>query len=454
MSRSIAALLVAGLLAGCSGAGVPSATSPLPNGGQPMSAGEAGPAVADGATSVDRATSPDGVVKAAAGDSHFTVSGRYIDLNGAHFFVKGVDYWPTPIGTKPWDAPGLNDALRNGNSAIWKRDLPHIRAAGINAIRVYNVVPPPYDEGTGPISDFLEAAWNHGDHPIYVLMTIHFAGEKLLDKGAVNALANQYRDLDRKYAKFPAVLGTTISNEIIGEAYRNNATWWTAFNTVAKAAKEGFAQGGDADKLVMTADYDTTDSIGIRAAVTHNAAVDAFGVNVFRGRTFTTLFNEIQSVTTKPVLLTEYGAPASYHPDLKNTYAWTSDGVGTCSPTTPEGVLNQHADQLPESGDPRMAGLIDYATNNAKSLYNGWSTQTGVVSGGFYLEWSDEWWKARGGNPSEHLGDPTFTGHFPGCTYDEGWFGLNGIAKGTGFEDVLTPRPTLHALKEVWSHEG
>jgi hypothetical protein len=396
----------------------------------------AGPrtATGSGSASVER---PRGEGKTA-----FTASGRYIDLNGAHFFVKGVDYWPTPIGKKPWDEPGLNDALRDGNKAIWERDLPLLRKMGANAIRVYNVVPPPYDKDTGPISDFLNAAWNNGDHPIYVLMTIHFAAEKLLDEGAVDALASQYRDLDKKYAGYPAVMGTTMSNEIMGSAFISNAQWWKGFNAVARAAKQGFADGGNADKLVITADYDPVNAAGIRAGEQNGAAVDAWGLNVFRGRTFTNLYSEIGAATKKPVLVTEYSAPASYHPDLKNTYSWKTGpwpgGIGQCSPSTPDGPLNRNAAELPETGNPRMAGLVDYVTNNASLLYSGFKDDDGIVSGGFVLEWTDEWWKAQAGNDSIHSGSPTFTGHFPGCTYDEGWF---------------VPRATLAALEKTWSSE-
>jgi hypothetical protein len=433
MYRTLAFALGLALLSGCGGV----RTTPDP--GTPYM-GASG-----------RGTAPHGA------ESKFTVSGRYIDLNGKHFFVKGIDYWPTPIDTKPWDAPGLNDALRNGNSAIWMRDLPLMRKMGANAIRVYNVVPPPYDSGTGPISDFLNAAWNNGDHPIYVLMTVHFAAEKLLDAGAVNALANQYRDLDKKYASYPAVMGTTMSNEIMGAAYTGNPQWWKGFNTVAAAAKQGFAEGGNPEKLVITADYDPGDNAAyVRAGERNNAAIDAWGFNTFRGRTFTGLYPLIEQTTKKPVLLTEYSAPASHHPELKNTYSWKTgawpEGIGSCSPTTPDGPLNQKAAVLPEAGNPKMAGLIDYITNNASLLYSGYK-DNGIVSGGFVLEWSDEWWKAAGGNASVHLGNPTFTGHFPGCTYDEAWFGLNAVSKGTGTLDVLTPRPTLEALEHTWSTE-
>ena len=84
--------------------------------------------------------------------------------------------------------------------------------------------------------------------------------------------------------------------------------------------------------------------------------------------------------------------------------------------------------ELPKSGDPGIDGLVDLVT--ATLLYDGYSVD-GVVSGGFYFEWTDEWWKADANNPefrSKHVGDPVFTGHFPGCAYDHAWFGLNAIS--------------------------
>src|SRR5579862_2683203 len=248
-----------------------------------------------------------------------------------------------------------------------------------------------------------------------------------------------------------------MSNEIMGTNFITNAKWWAAFNTVAKAAKQGFAQGGNPDKLVVTADYDPGESFAsIRAAEQNGAAVDAWGFNVFRGRSFTNLYSLIKQTTNRPVLITEYSAPASYHTDLKNTYSWKTGpwpaGIGSCSPTTPDGSLNRNAAELPATGNPDMAGLVDYTMNNASLLYSGFKNEGGIVSGGFVLEWSDEWWKAQAGNDSIHSGNPTFTGHFPGCTYDEGWFGLNSVSKGSPI-DVLTPRPTLSALEKIWSSE-
>lgn len=163
--------------------------------------------------------------------THFTVHARYIYEsigNGTPlpFFVKGVDYSPTPIGKGVTDPPLLNDPLRDGNEAIWSRDLGPMRTIGVNAIHVYNVVPPPYDKDTGPISKFLAAAWNNGTNPIYVIITIHFPGSALKNRGAANDLAKQYYDMDKKYASYPAVMGVAISNEILAENFFNDREWW------------------------------------------------------------------------------------------------------------------------------------------------------------------------------------------------------------------------------------
>jgi hypothetical protein len=87
-------------------------------------------------------------------------------------------------------------------------------------------------------------------------------------------------------------------------------------------------------------------------------------------------------------------------------------------------------------------------------LYDAYKTD-GMVAGGFYFEWTDEWWKADPDQPAyrgEHVGNKPFVSYFPGCGNDAAWFGLNGIRKG-GDLDELRPRPTLDALKTTWDQE-
>ncbi|HEY6326875.1 MAG TPA: hypothetical protein VIW73_10235 [Candidatus Cybelea sp.] len=405
--------------------------------------------------------------------TRFIVSGRYIeekigDKAPQKFFIKGMAYSPTPVGNGLSDPPSCNDPLRNDNKAIWSRDLPLIRAMGVNAIRVFNVVPSPWDEKLGTIDEFLDAAWNKGDKPIYVLMTIAFPGDALNNDGAAIDIAAQYERLAAKYALYPAVMGVSVSNELTGGTGWTTAKWWNNYSRIADGARRGFASKG-VKKLVTSADFDgvTTFEFKGRKQIAqiyygemYHAKVDAWGDNLYRGRWFTDLLTQIQDTTTKPVILTEYGATAAYHPAWANTYEYLKAEKhrnGECIPPTgPDGPVNRDVAELPGGRhNPNMAGLVDYATNNAEQLYHSYK-DNGLVSGGFYFEWTDEWWKADSGDPAfrgEHVGNIEFTGYFPGCGYDSAWFGLNSIKKGGGALDVLTPRPTLNALKATWAQQ-
>jgi hypothetical protein len=152
--------------------------------------------------------------------TNFRVSGRTIELFATQpgatsaqraiqqgrrlkFYIHGVDYSPTPIGSAV-----NNNPLGSGNSAVWMRDFPLMRAIGVNAIHVYNV-----DANvSGPIDNALAAAWNNGVKPIYVVISIFFPADCLNNVGCANDLAGQYYNLDKTYGPKPAILGVAISN--------------------------------------------------------------------------------------------------------------------------------------------------------------------------------------------------------------------------------------------------
>jgi hypothetical protein len=246
-------------------------------------------------------------------------------------------------------------------------------------------------------------------------------------------------------------LGVTIGNEIGSLAYISNPTWWRNFNTIATAAKQGFRDGGDGSKIVTTSEVDGN-IVAVQQGEANGAAVDAWGINIYRGRTFTNLFDQIRQFTNKPVMLTEYGASAAYHPGTGSTYSFSSgpSGLGACTTGTGSTSVTDVA-ELPAGGNPNMSGLVDLVTNTASLLYSGYLTDS-VVSGGFYFEWTDELWKANAGNNASHLGNVAPNGHYPGCNEDQGWYGVNTVSPG-GSLDVLTPRPTLPALQSVWQQQ-
>ncbi|HET9392439.1 MAG TPA: hypothetical protein VFO29_02780 [Candidatus Rubrimentiphilum sp.] len=370
------------------------------------------------------------------------------------FFVKGVDYAPVAIGK----TPTAGGSVGSNNSAVWSRDLPLMRAMGVNAVRVYDAPVPNFDSGPGTMDAFLDAAWNGGINPIYVIATIFFTrGNVLSNQDATNAIANQYHDFTKKYGGKQAFMGVTISNELGLDTF--DATEWGRFNQIARAAKQGLIDAGAPSALVMTAEADGVaggKEKFIAAAETNNAAVDAYGVNVFRGRTLTTLLSDIHSATNKPVLITEWGAPASTHLPAGPSYTFGTGptDIGSCTYSNPGALTDANVSELAATGNPSMTGLNDLITNVATAMYNGFKSG-GVVSGGFYLEWQDEWWKLNNPNPTVHTGMSVTNGAFPGCFNDESWYGLNAVSLGTpqGAPDVLTARSSLQTLKNAWANE-
>lgn len=460
VSSVAAAALTLALLSGCNGPA--KLLSTTPEAASPFGAIPLSPGCENGKSGVGKQSPL----------TQFTVSGRYIQESIGtstphNFLFKGMAYSPTPIGNGVADPPACDSPLRNNNKAIWSRDLPLMRAMGVNAIRVFNVTPPPWDDQVGTINEFLDAAWNNGNNPIYVMMTIAFPGTALNDDGASTDIAGQYERLTAKYALYPAVMGVSISNEITGGTGWTTQKWWTNFNRVVDGARRGFTSKG-VKKIITSADFDglTTFEVSGRKQIAqiywgekYGARVDAWGDNLYRGRWFTDLLQQIQDTTTKPVLLTEYGATAAYHPAWSNTYQYLKSDPrknGDCVPPEgPVGPVNRSVAQLPGQGNPNMAGLVDYVTNMAQLLYGAYKNN-GYVSGGFYFEWTDEWWKAKADNPefrSKHVGNEDFTSWFPGCGYDSAWFGLNAVNKAPGQLDKLIPRTPLTALKNTWAKQ-
>lgn len=394
-----------------------------------------------------------------AGAAGFTVSGRNILLDGKRFFIKGVDYGPTNAGYTYYvkkdgkdvlvnDAPVANP-LDNAYKGIWKADLDLMRADGVNAVKVYNVsldefkavagynnAPSqhPSKGETGKIDEFLDAAWNGGNHPIYVVLSIFFNSSVPLDASLKKTYSDFYRIMDKKYGAKPAVMGVSISSEINAADNVRNPRWWEGFNTIDAAAKEGFKQSGNAHRITTTTFVDGTTSASGKIVVEapyfgtkYKSTNDTWGLDIYRGPhlTRTGLWQQIEDATTKPVMLGEYGSPSG------RLYLSTAvhGPQGHCinypmgEPGTTEDV-----EELPNkaTANPNMQNLADYVTGNQQDIFANYSSSQAVISGGFYFEFSDEWWKA--GWSRMHVAG--FNGRIPKndqfapCYNNEGWYGL------------------------------
>ena len=183
--------------------------------------------------------------------------------------------------------------------------------------------------------------------------------------------------------------------------------------------------------------------------------------------------NELANPMPKPIVLTEWGAPASIR---------TRDGQPP-PPPNPDWVSASPsaADEFHRAPGYRAARLIQqiasdiYGPQSALSTIGG-----GILSGGYVFEFQDEWWKEaqnRRDTWSSHdttIEKSEFPFGEPGAGFasywDEEWFGLMSVAPNRGRRpndpvlnvsdgvrtlnggaDVLTPRAGFYALQTIFN---
>ncbi|MGC1379773.1 MAG: hypothetical protein WA814_01975 [Candidatus Baltobacteraceae bacterium] len=456
-----------------------------------------------GATRVHRNTSD---------STSFTVSGRTILVDGQPLYIKGVDYGNTQV-----DSYSDPNPLDNANEPIWAPDLAAMCAAGANAVKVYNVslesfkpyLPDlgdgnklrPYE--TGKIDKFLDKAWNGcPGHPVYVVLSIFFGGVDVLNPAKLKALKAVYQLTSREYSGYPAFMGFSLGSEINSLDLIEQPQWWQNLNQIAASIRTGY-KATVSKKIITTTmvDFVTHDQLAtVVEGEKNDFAIDAWGIDSYRGYTFTNIWKQIKEATTKPEIMAEYGASAGWWTQSSATYDQTSH---VCPESTyPTGSFQppdwpkgkpwsgapywglppsqggkppwEHVRDLPASGNPNIQFLAAQVTSNAQELYANSTSQGGVGSGGFYFEWNDEWSKA--GWPHLQIGGASNgkgaqnvapTPPFAGCYWDEAWFGLNSDKPvdreyqypggGNPFPkrppDKHEPRATLNAIQAVWAAE-
>ncbi len=75
----------------------------------------------------------------AAQTSSWAVKNRQITKDGEVFMIKGVNYAPMPPGAGVGEATQWGDLFHSQWAHLHDRDIPLMREAGVNSIRIYQL---------------------------------------------------------------------------------------------------------------------------------------------------------------------------------------------------------------------------------------------------------------------------------------------------------------------------
>ncbi len=350
-----------------------------------------------------------------------TISNQQLLLNGQIFIVKGVGYAPTSIGDDPEVAAPNGDYFTSNYSDIYNRDLPLLRQMGANTVRLWGWQ---YDADH---TDFLDQAYNNGVNPIYVIAPFWLDSSRdISDAATREAIIAEFSQMVAIHKDHPAILMWVIGNEL-------NAPWMFGnsddlFSLIDEMAQAAHLEEGDAYHPVTTplADVDLTNTIVARDSQTPN--LDIWSVQVYRGSSFGSLFNDYATASHKPLLITEYGIDA--YDDI--------------------------------SGDEYENIGISQQAIYAESLWNEIETNSDICAGGSIMAYSDEWWKGRHGQTdANHESCPDYdaalhsecgyiaSSHPDGYANEEWWGIVRTVDNGTNI-DILEPRDVYYTLQSLW----
>ena len=391
------------------------------------------------------------------------------------FPVRGVGYSPTPIGASNKNGPNFGDVFWDSFyiagertdlldwERVWKRDIENIRTR-FNAVRLYSLVAEHVNDAgqftTPPTTrthkKFLDACWNNGHNPVYVMVGVPMPSDCFLQDGNAANRANWERVFSttvQQTKDHPAVMGYTIFNEVggINEWGQDPASaqfYWTQIQKYSAEAKSTAP-----DKLVGFAYFDAPPNVALAKPymVQYGGSIDYWGINSFQGSVIAPTLAPYKTLegATKPVLFTEFGVPATGH---------SVDEISSGDRPTQAGVNSIYADGTTiAKAANAMATMIPLALGDSS------------VAGMFYFEWCDEHWKQDPALPAYTTSITTHEGgvkvdpsQMPNGFYDEEGFGLHSVAlqpnrpatatyapfnrnaaTANNFPDVLTPRQAL-----------
>ncbi|HMP30660.1 MAG TPA: glycoside hydrolase family 2 TIM barrel-domain containing protein, partial [Saprospiraceae bacterium] len=354
-------------------------------------------------------------------------------VNGKATMINGMNWDYFPIGTN------YSYSLWNQSDAFIKKALDDemslLKNMGVNAIRVY----------TGIQKKWIQYIYE--EYGIYTMLNHSFGRYGLTLDGAwagnteyadprvVELLLREVTALAEAYKDTPGLLLYLLGNE------NNYGLFWEGAETEdipvenrksterAKYLYKLFDRASVAMKSIDKAHpvaICNGDLLFLDLVAKECPNVDIFGINVYRGVSFTNLFDRVKNEYGKPVLLTEFGSDAF-------------------NAITMEEAQQEQA---------------YYNVNNWREIYENAAGlgKAGNSIGGFTFQFSDGWWKF-GQTKNLDVHDTNASWSNGGYAFDfvagennmnEEWFGIcaKGPTNTMGFYQ-LYPRASYYALKEV-----
>ncbi|GHC54311.1 glycoside hydrolase family 2 TIM barrel-domain containing protein [Roseibacillus persicicus] len=359
-----------------------------------------------------------------------TSSGWQMTVDAKPFYIKGFTWSHTPVGKK-YDYNLFAESEEIIKAAL-ERDLSLIQAAGGNTLR--HVYP---------------AKWMKFIHENYGLHFIanDYCGRYGLtidgeflpqtnysDPKTREHIKQTWRDLVITNREVPGLLAYALGNE------NNYGLEWVS--QAVENLPEGERQSAKARYLyslfneiaLEVKKLDPKHPVGIvngdlqylDLIVELCPDIDFLGVNAYRGKDFSDLFEQVKTKLGKPVILMETGCDA-YH------------------------AVEKKEDELSQARmvHDNWVDLYRHTSNNGGS---------GNCLGGLHFQWADEWWKTgQEYELSKH--NTSGSWHHARYTHDaaadqnmnEEWFGVCAISPKThNGVHLIRPRAAYFALTNLW----
>lgn len=359
--------------------------------------------------------------------------GTKLLVNGKALMVNGMNWDYFPIGTNYayslWSQPDavIKQALDD--------EMPMLKNMGVNTIRVY----------TGIQKKWIQYIYE--TYGIHTMLNHSFgrygltldgawaANTEYSDSRVIQLLLKEVTELAAEYKDTPGLLLYLLGNE------NNYGLFWDGAETEdipvedrrsTERAKHLYKLFNDAALAMKAIDQShpvalcNGDLLFLDIIAKECKDVDIFGINVYRGVSFTDLFDRAKKEYGKPVLLTEFGSDAFNAATMEEAQ--------------------------------REQAILDVA--NWREIYENAAGlgKAGNSIGGFTFQFSDGWWKfgqtknldVHDANASWSNGGYLFDYVAGENNMNEEWFGIcaKGPTNAGGFYQLF-PRAAYYALKEA-----